>query len=126
MSNLQVILAGFFSGLLGAMGLGGGSVLIIYLVLVLNTQQLTAQGMNLMFFVPCAITALILHAKNKLIKWKYVLIIDSLGLAGIVAASFFLNKLNTDINRKIFGIFLFIIAIKELFSLFKSKKDSAR
>ena len=49
--NISALLAGLFSGILGSMGLGGGAVLVIYLSLFTNTKQLSAQGINLIFFI---------------------------------------------------------------------------
>ena len=49
--TVSVIIASFVSGLLGAMGIGGGSVLIIYLTTVLSLEQKAAQGINLVFFI---------------------------------------------------------------------------
>ena len=48
--NIGALLAGLFSGIIGGMGLGGGAVLIIYLTVFKNTEQLRAQGINLLFF----------------------------------------------------------------------------
>ena len=49
--NISALLAGLFSGILGSMGLGGGGILIIYLSLFTATEQLKAQGINLIFFI---------------------------------------------------------------------------
>ena len=46
------LLAGLFSGVIGAMGLGGGAVLIIFLNIFTDYSQLEAGGINLLFFVP--------------------------------------------------------------------------
>ena len=50
--SLWNLLAVIVSAAVGAMGLGGGSVLILYLTLILNMQQVQAQGINLLFFLP--------------------------------------------------------------------------
>ena len=60
-------LAGFAAGALGAMGLGGGGVLLLYLALT-GTGQLAAQGVNLTFFLPIAALSLVLHRKNGLVE----------------------------------------------------------
>ena len=44
--------AGLLSGIIGAMGLGGGAVLIIYLSVFTDMPQLKSQGINLLFFYP--------------------------------------------------------------------------
>lgn len=126
MNFIQIAAAGFLSGFLGAMGLGGGSVLIIFLVLFLNTPQIQAQGMNLIFFIPCALTALIIHSKNKLIKWKYVLITDALGIMGIITASLFLNKIDSEYIRKIFAVFIFVIGFKEIIKTIKEYRKKQK
>ena len=66
-------IAGFFSGLIGSMGLGGGAVLLIYLTVFQHTPQFKAQGMNLIFFIPIAVLAVIIYAFKKEIKWKEIL-----------------------------------------------------
>ena len=68
------IIAGFLSGAIGAMGLGGGAVLLIYLALIKEKNQLDAQGENLMFFIPVALLSVIIYAVRKQIKWKIVLL----------------------------------------------------
>ena len=70
--NITALLAGLFSGIIGGMGMGGGAVLIIYLSLFTDTPQIKAQGINLLFFIPIGLTALIIYAFKKQIKWKRV------------------------------------------------------
>ena len=60
--NIAALLAGLFSGILGSMGLGGGAVLVIYLSLFTETKQLTAQGINLLFFIPIAAVSVIIYS----------------------------------------------------------------
>ena len=64
------IIIGLLSGAAASMGFGGGFVLIIYLTVFLNIDQITAQGVNLLFFLPVALVSIIIHQKNRLIKWK--------------------------------------------------------
>ena len=81
---IAALLAGLFSGLIGAMGLGGGAVLIIYLTLFTDTPQLEAQGINLLFFIPIAAAAVTVYAVKKQIKWKMTLKITLWGLIGVI------------------------------------------
>ena len=48
------IIAGIISGILGAMGFGGGGILILYLTLYKDMPQVVSQGINLLFFIPSA------------------------------------------------------------------------
>ena len=114
------IIAGFVSGALGAMGFGGGGVLIIYLTLYKNIPQLTAQGINLIFFIPSAIIAIVKHNKNKLIEWNVSLPYIICGIIGVTAGYFLINFLDETILRKLFSLVLITVGLKDL--LIKKKK----
>lgn len=114
--NWAALLAGLFSGIVGAMGLGGGAVLIIYLSIFTKTAQLEAQGINLIFFIPTAIAAVIIYAIKKQIKWKYTLKIAAWGLLGTLLGIGFADYLGGELTRKIFGGLLIIIGVSEIFT----------
>ena len=113
-------IAGFLSGVLGAMGFGGGGVLIIYLTLYRNLPQLTAQGINLIFFIPSAVIALIKHHKNKLIEWKVSFSYIVCGIIGVAAGYLLIRFLDETLIRKIFSLILIAAGIKDL--LIKKEK----
>ncbi len=112
--NISALLAGLFSGILGSMGLGGGGILIIYLSLFTDTKQLTAQGINLLFFVPIGLLSVIIYSLKKQIKWKITLKIALFGIIGTVIGIFLANYLGGDITSKIFGGLLIIMGIIQL------------
>lgn len=113
--NIGALLAGLLSGVIGAMGMGGGAVLIVYLTLFLDVEQLKAQGTNLIFFIPIGVTALIIYSIKKEIKWKKALPLAVGGIVGTVCGFFFTNLLPTEIIGKIFGVFLILLGINEIF-----------
>ncbi len=117
------ILAGFLSGIAGAMGLGGGSLLLLYLTLVTSTPQIKAQGINLLFFIPCAITSIFLHNKSKLVRWNIVFPVAIGGILGVFFGLRLLSIINPDILNKIFGVFLIVFG---LFEIFFKKDDSLK
>ncbi len=98
------------------MGLGGGMVLIVYLTVIEGSSQITAQGINLMFFVPIAMMSLILHTRNGLVEWKEAVPAIIWGAASAALFSILANKMDQDILSKAFAVFLIIAGIKELFS----------
>lgn len=110
------IIAGILSGMLGAMGFGGGGILILYLTLYKDVPQLAAQGINLIFFIPSAALAVILHTRNHLIEWKTALKYILFGLAGVAVGLIILNRIDEKLIRKIFAGLLIFMGIKELFS----------
>lgn len=115
MSYLITSLAGIIAGALGAMGLGGGGVLIIYLTIFASVEQSMAQGINLIFFIPIAIIAICVYCKKKLISVKLAVICSAFGVAGAIIGSMITNYVSNDILRKIFGGLLFIIGLIQLF-----------
>ena len=110
------VLTGIISGIVSGMGMGGGTILITILVCFMGIEQKTAQASNLIFFIPTSIVATIVNIKNKEIKWKLALPIAILGVIGAFIGSFIATKIDTSILRKLFAVFLIIIAILEMYS----------
>ena len=120
--NILALLAGLLSGIIGAMGLGGGAVLIIYLTLFTDTKQLKAQGINLFFFLPIALVAVIIYALKKEIKWKKILPIALGGIIGSFGGIYLSSALGSNFLSKLFGIGLILLGVKEIIGLKKGKK----
>lgn len=109
------LIAGLFAGTAGAMGLGGGAVLIIHLALFTDTPQLKSQGINLLFFIPIALAAVTVYALKKNIKWRLVLKTAVWGLAGSAAGLMLTDSIGGEITGKIFGGLLIIMGLLEIF-----------
>lgn len=116
------VFAGFLSGIISGMGIGGGAVLIPALTLFLGVSQKVAQGINIFYFIPTAAAALFLHVKNKRVELKRSVVIGLFGIVGVFFGFFMTAKLGEGFLRKIFGIFLAVIGVYEIFS--KSKKST--
>ena len=117
------IIAGFFSGAIGAMGLGGGAVLLIYLALFKDTNQLKAQGVNLMFFIPVAVFSVIIYTVKKQIKWKTVFPLALSGLLGAALGVFLSGVIGDKIVAKIFGGLLAVMGAWQIIAAFKTPKN---
>ena len=116
---MQEVLIGLVSGVVSGTGMGGGTVLILLLTLIMGIDQHIAQATNLIFFIPTSIAAIITNWKYKLVDKKIALWVSIGGTIGAVVGAIISNK--TDVNklRKYFGIFLAMIAIFEIYSFFK-------
>jgi uncharacterized membrane protein YfcA len=121
MNGFVSILAGFLSGLIGAMGFGGGGILIIYLVMFANTQQIVAQGINLIFFIPCALLATIIYLIKRQIKIKTILPVIFGGITGVVFASYFFVFIKSEWLSTLFAFFLIVMGLSSIFRIIKSK-----
>lgn len=117
------IIAGFLSGLIGSMGFGGGGVLIIYLAIFTSTPQITAQGTNLIFFIPCAILASIIYIFKKQIKIKVIIPVIAGGITGSIIASNLLIFFKSEQLAHLFGLFLISIGLYSIFNMLKTRKN---
>lgn len=109
------LLAGTVTGIITGFGIGGGTLLILYLTMFKGTPQLDAQGINLIYFLPTAGSALVSHIKSGRIKLSPVLFAAIPGTVAAIVAAIFAAKLDMTILRRIFGGFLIIVGISELF-----------
>lgn len=106
---------GFFSGIISGMGIGGGTILIPALIFFTSLTQQQAQSVNLFTFIPIAIVAVITHKKNKNIEKGLWLPLTLTGIIGAFIGANLAIKLPSDFLRKVFGVFLFIMAIYQFF-----------
>ena len=119
---IGVITAGVLAGIISGMGIGGGTILIPALLFLQDMNQQQAQGINLIYFVPTAVIALITHIKNKNVEVKAVKSIVLTGLIGAAAGAFLAVRMDATLLRKFFGGFLLIMGLSELY---KSKNKKA-
>ena len=56
---IWIIVIGIVSGMISGMGIGGGTILIPALLFLQDMNQQQAQGINLIYFIPTAVIALI-------------------------------------------------------------------
>ena len=122
--NIIIIIAGFCSGIISGMGIGGGALLIPALHIFCGVDQKIAQSINLMYFIPTAVSALVIHVKKKNVEFKPLIPVFIFGMIGAVGGGYLAICINSMILRKLFGAFLLILAVKELYSAKKSKKTT--
>lgn len=122
--KLQYLIFSFLAGIVASMGFGGGTVLIIYLSAFLMLEQTKSQGINLLFFIPCAVYAIIIYTRKKLIIKDKILPLVLSGLVGVALGYMILRIIDTSVLGKLFGAFLIILSLKEFF--FSKSKTSAK
>lgn len=115
------VLAGLLSGIISGMGIGGGTILIPALTMFLNIDQHRAQGVNLLFFIPTAVVALLIHKKNKNLEFKIAIPLLIFGLIGAALGSFVAISINQGLLRRLFGIFLFFMGGYEIYKGFRKE-----
>lgn len=112
---LTAALAGAVTGVLSGFGIGGGSLLLIYMTNFAGVAQNVAQGVNLLYFLPTAATALPAHIKNGYIEKAALAPAILAGLAGTALAAWAATAMDVELLRKCFSVFLLVTGIRELF-----------
>ena len=108
------LLAGAATGVLSGLGIGGGSLLLIYMTGFAGVPQHLAQGINLLYFLPTAGAALPSHFKNGCIEKAALLPAITAGLAGTALAAWAATSMDVELLRKCFGGFLLVVGLREL------------
>ena len=109
------IIVGAVLGFLSGLGVGGGSLLILWLTLMRAVDPTAARGINLLFFLPCALIAAIFRWKQGSLPLKKIYPAILTGCASALVFSAVGTRLNTAILKKLFGGLLMITGIREFF-----------
>lgn len=108
-------IAGAVLGYLAAIGVGGGSLLILWLTLVLEMPQGTARSVNLMFFLAAAGAVSIFRWKQGKLAFRKILPAIVTGCATAALFSWLSTRLDMENFRKLFGVLLLTTGLRELF-----------
>lgn len=114
------LIAGFLSGIIGAMGMGGGAVLIIYLTVFAGVDRFKAQGINLIFFIPIAAFSVIIYLYRKKIDLKTCLPFAAFGLAAAAGGIMLSRLAGVKYLSFAFGTALILIGLKEIITGIKT------
>lgn len=126
MSFILYLTVGFFAGIIGGMGMGGGTILIPALTILLGVNQHLAQAANVISFLPMAAFVLPAHKANGLLKTENVLYIVLPALVTTVLGGLVMAALPVDALKKLFGLFLLALGVKQLFPVIDSIKSKIK
>lgn len=115
MSFLLSFLVASLLGTLAGLGLGGGSLLIVYLTAILNMSPETARGLNLLFFLPASLIATLLRIRKGNFPIKKAIPAILAGIMGSILFSYIGTHMDTAVLRRLFGVLLLITGVRELF-----------
>ena len=102
---------GFLSGL----GVGGGSLLMLWLTLVLGLEQSQARSINLLFFFFCAIPACLIRSRKTQIPWRTLFPAITAGCLFAWGISLISSGWDIALLKKGFGVLLLFAGLRELF-----------
>lgn len=115
------ILVGSLLGILSGLGVGGGSLLILWLTFVVDMEPPQARQLNLLFFLPCATASLLFRKKEGSVHFKQLLPGILAGCAAAFLISLLSRQLDTSLLKRLFGILLIFTGIREI--RYKEKRE---
>ena len=101
-------------GYLAGLGVGGGSLLILWLTLALGMDSGTASTINLMFFITAAGAVSIFRWKNGTLHFKKILPAIIAGSICAALVCLLARQIDSGIVEKLFGGLLILIGLREL------------
>ena len=114
---LLLIAIGMCAGVLSSLvGVGGGIVIVPGLVMLFGISQKMAQGTSLaMLLPPIGVLGVMVYHKEGNIKWDYALILILSFILGSFFGAKWVQGLNGATLKKVFAIFMMVVAVKYLF-----------
>lgn len=110
---IALIVLGLVAGVFAAaLGLGGGIVFVPTLVVLFGFDQHIAQGTSLAVIFPTAVVATLAHTRTGNIRWPLAIPIGLAGILGAVVGAQVALRLDADLLRRMFGVFLIILAAR--------------
>ncbi len=95
---------------LTGMGVGGGSLFVIYLTFFRGTPQLEAQALNLAFFLVASLASIPVHLKKRTIHTRLLVVLVLTGVLGSLASRAVAPFVDAAGARKLFGVLLLVSA----------------
>ena len=114
-STPVAIIAGTMFGFLAGLGVGGGTLLILWLTLVLGTDHTLARGINLLFFLPTALISSAFHHRKGTLRLQPLIPAMIAGCLFAAVFSVIGMQMNLSLMKKLFGVLLIITGLRELF-----------
>lgn len=105
------LLVGCGTGILSSWGVGGGTLLLLVMTLVLGVPAADAMAVNLLYFLPTAGMGLLQHKKNGLLERDVLRTAAPWGAAAAVAAALVATAVDVELLRRPFGVYLLLAAV---------------
>ena len=120
----MVLIASFVIALLSGLGIGGGGLFVVFLNLFTDIPQLRIQGINLLFFIFSATSAVLIHLLRRKIYLRAVLVMTLFGIFGAIVGMLLARYVGDSLLRKTFGVMLVVSGMLTLQR--KEKKTKAK
>ncbi|MFN2488842.1 MAG: sulfite exporter TauE/SafE family protein [Actinomycetota bacterium] len=122
-----VVAAGVLVGVLSALfGVGGGLLMVPFMVLVLSEDQHVAEGTSLLVIVPTAVAGVLAHARNRFVSFRHAAPLALGGIGGVYVGATIALRTKPEQLQLIFGIFLAVMGLKNVVDAVRQLMDRRR
>ena len=120
---LLPFLCGLGASVISAWGVGGGTLLLLVMTRFLGVDQRTAQGINLLFFLPTAVSALVCHAKGGYLDKPTLKAAVPAAVAAALIGAWISTAVDVEILRRPFGVYLLASGVSLIWPQKKQKQE---
>jgi hypothetical protein len=104
---------GFAAGALsGLFGVGGGTLFVPTLVIVLDQGQLSAQATSLAAMIPVVLFGAWRQSGYGNVRWRVAAVVGLTSAVGVAGGSALADSLPEQALRKLFAVFLLVVAVQ--------------
>ena len=108
-----VVAAGLVVGVMAALfGVGGGLLMVPFMVLFLDKGQHLAEGTSLLVIVPTAIVGVIAHSKRGFVDLPAAGRMALGGVVGAVVGAWIALGVSGEVLETVFGAFVIVIGVR--------------
>lgn len=120
---LSVVAVGVVVGTTSAMfGVGGGVIMVPYIVLLLDKSQHVAEGTSLLVIVPTAIAGVVAHHRRGYVSFSAGWIVAALGVVGSFLGARLALSLDGESLQRLFGLFTIVVGVRILLDGIRKRK----
>ena len=111
----MVIFAGVVVGILSALfGVGGGLLMVPFMVVVLGETQHVAEGTSLAVIVPTAVVGVLAHLRRGYVSFKLAALVGLAGTAGALLGSSLALAMDADTLQSMFAVLLILMGARTI------------
>lgn len=112
---IAIIGAGALVGVLSALfGVGGGILMVPFMVLILEKGQHLAEGTSLLVIVPTALVGVVAHRKSNFVGFQAAALLAVGGMAGAYIGAALALRLDAETLQVLFGILMAIVGVRTI------------
>lgn len=120
-----VVVAGLATGVLSALfGVGGGLVMVPFMVLALSRSQHVAEGTSLLVIVPTAVVGVASHLRRGYVSFRHAVLVATGGIAGAWAGAELALSFDAARLTRIFALFLLVMGVRTVFQGVRSMRGT--